>query len=314
MGLERIVQKMKTIGRKFLIGAVLASSLSFGACVKEIFVEEPQPQGNPPAKASITQILPLAQEPNRGMHLMIYDASDDEDGFNIERKVYGGTFAPLGNLSQNASKYDDWGVEMSTTYTYRIRAYNEFGNSAWSEKTETSRGPELSSMTAKPSADTYVKEANPNKNYGGEKYFTVAGYDNGHEFALLSFSLPNLPSYTKEFKSAKLRLCEAGGGNTIYPGSIGLSAAPVLDSWNENTVTWGTRPGTWLSTYGYSVHNPNNNSCVHIDVSNVVSDWYSNVRPNLGFNIFSGSNSYCSYYSKEGYEPGSGTLQVEYVW
>jgi hypothetical protein len=278
---------------------------------------EEELSGSPPATPSIMQLVPLAQEPERGMYLTIHDASDNEDGFRIERKVGGGSFNSLTSLSPNTDNYTDWGLEMSTQYTYRIQAYNKDGNSNWSEKTQTASGPEIGYLSTYTVAYTHVEESNSNTNFGNERYITIAGaegYWGSRANALIFFPLPNLPTYTREFESSYLRLCEAGGGNTIYPGLLGIYAAPALNQWNENTVTWNTRPGTWLSTYGYNVHDPNRKTCVWIDVSDVVSDWYSGVRPNRGFMLFTGSNAYVQYYSREGYEPGSALLEVDYTW
>lgn len=277
---------------------------------------EEELSGSPPAAPSIRQLIPMAQEPERGMQLIINDASDDEDGFKIERKIQGRSFTSLTSLSPNTLIYDDWGLEMDVTYTYRIQAHNKFGSSNWNEKTQTAPGPEIGYLSTYTVADTHVEESNSNTNFGNERSIMIAGAEDflGRINALLLFSLPILPSHAKDFESAYLRLCEAGGGNTVYPGLLGIYAAPALNQWNENTVTWNTRPGTWLSTYGYNVHDPNKKTCVWIDVSDVVSDWYSGVRTNRGFMLFTGSNAYVQYYSREGYEPGSALLEVDYTW
>lgn len=282
--------------------------------------EEQKPKGSPPATPAIMQVNPSFQEPNRGMLLTINDASDNEEGFSIERKTYGGTFSPLTNLPANSQSYDDWGVQMSTSYTYRIKAYNQYGSSNWSaEKTEISIGPITSTITPliKVSTDAYVSSANAGKNYGIGSFVRIAGGDgywgSNHNILLL-FSLPKLPNHAKDFQSAYLYLNEAGGGNTIYPGLIEIFAAPILDTWSENTVTWSNRPGTLVSTYGKSSHNPNANPTIKIDVSQVVSDWYKGTRANRGFMLFSGSKAYCDYYSREGYQSGSGQLEIKYTW
>ena len=51
---------------------------------------EEELSGSPPAAPSIMQLVPTIQEPDRGMYILINDASNDEDGFRIERKVGGG--------------------------------------------------------------------------------------------------------------------------------------------------------------------------------------------------------------------------------
>ena len=303
--------------KKSLSLLAILLSLMLG-CKKETVITEPNtPQGRPPSTPDFYQVVALAQEPVRGMNLSIYDASDDEDGFRIERKKQGGSYSQLVTLPANASKYDDWGLEISTQYTYRIQAYNSYGNSDWSEKTQTSAGSVTNELFTYVTSDAWVENTNPNSNYGNTNYLQIAGANGpwgGQANILLMFILPSIPAYAHSVQSATLRLCEAGGGNTSYPGSIYIYAAPILDSWNGSTVTWNNRPGTWLSTNGQASHNPNNTSCVTIDVSNVVSDWYNGVRQNRGFMLFSSSNSYSAYYSKEGYSSGSALLQVYYTW
>ncbi len=293
-----------------------------GACITQegggTGPDDEEPEGSPPAAPSIMQLLPLAEEPRRGLYVAIHDASDDEDGFTLQRREPGGSFSDVVNLPANAETFDDWGLRASTEYSYRIRAYNIYGKSAWSAaKTQTSTGLLIGTFFTYTTADAYVEESRSNTNFGSERYFHVAGeegYWGGRANGLISFSLPDLPSHATMFESAFLRLCEAGGGNTAYPGIVGIYAVAMLNQWNENTVTWNTRPGTWLTTYGYNLHNPNQNPCVIIDASEVVSAWYSNVRANHGFMLFSSSNAYVPYYSKEGYAPGSALLDIGYVW
>ena len=292
-------------------------TLAFFSCEEPLAdTDDPvEPEANPPNAPSIMRSEPIETEPRRGIILWIYDDSDDEDGFILERKSHNQSFHQIADLRANTDEYIDWGLEVSTAYTYRINAFNEIGRSDWSrEDTETTVGPQSNLIWTYTTADAAVKEVNPSNNYGGNNTMTIAGYSGAKENALVLFSLPNLPSYSTGMRSSTLRLCEAGGGNTIYPGRIFLFAAPILSSWDEYSVTWNNRPGTWLSTNGTSWHDPNSDPCAGIDVSNVVSDWYSGIRVNYGFNLFSGTEAYCLYYSREGYQPGSALLYIEYWW
>jgi hypothetical protein len=301
----------------------LIALISFSSCNKETTVisdGEGRTSGSIPDTPEIMQVFALSQEPTRGMHLIISDASNNEDGFRLERKPQGDSFTFRANLPTNADHYDDRGVQRSTTYTYRIRAYNQYGNSSWSEeKTATSDGL----LTGNPllvytTADAYVDSSSANSNFGARSYLNISGssgYWGGREDLLILFSLPSLPSHAVQFKSAYLRLCEAGGGHTTYPGPITLYAGEVLDQWNENTVTWNTNPAAvFYSSTQYGTHNPNSVPCVSIDVSRTVSNWYSSVIPNGGFKLISTSQTYCSYYSREGYSTGSALLEVDYFW
>ncbi len=326
MGLEGTLKG----ARRFLTGALLMGAVSLG-CTKIVGPPENgngkgDPELNPPAAPSITQTIPYSEEPQRGIQLLIRDGSDNEDGFRIERKVQGGTFTSISSPPEKSGSgdnfiYNDLGLEMATRYTYRARAYNQDGNSSWSEKTQTTSGPETEYLLTYTTADTHIKETSPNTNFGDGRSLFISGEEGDWRTrakALLKFSLPNIPSYAIDFEAAYLRLCEAGGGNTIYPGDLSIYVAPIAFNWNENTVTWNNSPPVWLPTsgheYGYGVHNPNNDTCVWIDVSTTVSDWYSGFPLNKGFMLFSNSDAYVSYYSKEGHQPGSALLEVDYTW
>jgi Divergent InlB B-repeat domain len=60
------------------------------------------------------------------------DNSNNESGFQIQRKTgSGGTFAQIATVSSNAHSYVDAGLAASTTFCYRVRAFNAAGNSAF---------------------------------------------------------------------------------------------------------------------------------------------------------------------------------------
>lgn len=61
------------------------------------------------------------------------DNSGTEDGFKIERSLYGSkTFQQIATVNSNVTSYGDTNLASATQYEYRIRAYNEGGNSAYS--------------------------------------------------------------------------------------------------------------------------------------------------------------------------------------
>ena len=60
------------------------------------------------------------------------DNSNNESGFRIDRSTGGGAYTEIAAVGPDAEKYADATVAPATTYTYRIRAYNSFGNSAYS--------------------------------------------------------------------------------------------------------------------------------------------------------------------------------------
>jgi probable HAF family extracellular repeat protein len=50
------------------------------------------------------------------------DNSDEETGFEIERKSSGGAFTPIAQVAANTSQFEDGNLTPNTTFTYRIRA------------------------------------------------------------------------------------------------------------------------------------------------------------------------------------------------
>jgi len=63
------------------------------------------------------------------------DNSYDEDGFRIERMTGGGgTWAEVGTAGPDATAYRDPGLSDNTAYVYRVRAYNNAGESPYSNE------------------------------------------------------------------------------------------------------------------------------------------------------------------------------------
>ncbi|MBA3323690.1 MAG: fibronectin type III domain-containing protein [Pyrinomonadaceae bacterium] len=62
------------------------------------------------------------------------DNSANEDGFRVERCQGVGciNFVQIAELLANATTYGDTALAFNTVYTYRVRAYNSGGNSAYS--------------------------------------------------------------------------------------------------------------------------------------------------------------------------------------
>lgn len=61
------------------------------------------------------------------------DASTMEDGFRIERKEDGGTFAAIDVVPEGTTTYTDMGLHLGT-FTYRVRATGAAGNSPYSNE------------------------------------------------------------------------------------------------------------------------------------------------------------------------------------
>lgn len=61
------------------------------------------------------------------------DASNNEDGFGVERKLgTTGTYAEIGRVGANVATYNDANLAYSVMYCYRVYAFNVAGKSVYS--------------------------------------------------------------------------------------------------------------------------------------------------------------------------------------
>ncbi len=57
------------------------------------------------------------------------DNSDNETGFKLERSINGSGFVQIATLAANVTSYTDVGLAGGASYSYRVRAYNDAGDS-----------------------------------------------------------------------------------------------------------------------------------------------------------------------------------------
>jgi fibronectin type 3 domain-containing protein len=67
------------------------------------------------------------------------DVSNNELGFEISRRVKGGTFEVVATVPRNTRKYADRNLQPSTTYIYKVRAFNAGGGSDSDEAQATTK-------------------------------------------------------------------------------------------------------------------------------------------------------------------------------
>jgi hypothetical protein len=87
--------------------------------------------GNPPSAPSNLSATPIS---STQINLSWRDNANNETGFKIERRIGGGSYSQIATLGANVTSYQDTGLTPNTTYYYRIRAYNSYGDSAYSNE------------------------------------------------------------------------------------------------------------------------------------------------------------------------------------
>ncbi|MHB0857657.1 MAG: fibronectin type III domain-containing protein [Anaerolineae bacterium] len=87
--------------------------------------------GQAPTAPAAPTNLAAALQPGPQVLLTWRDNSNNETGFVIERALAGGTFAPLTTVGANVTSYTDSAVTAGNTYTYRVKAINAGGESAY---------------------------------------------------------------------------------------------------------------------------------------------------------------------------------------
>ena len=79
------------------------------------------------------------------------DNSDNEDGFEIWRQQNGGEWLLIGATNANDAAFVDGVIPIGATLSYKVRAWNQFGESGWTNI--------VSIKTYPPAAPTSLKGA-----------------------------------------------------------------------------------------------------------------------------------------------------------
>ena len=79
------------------------------------------------------------------------DNSDNEDGFEIWRQQNGGEWLLIAATNSDDDTFTDGVIPIGTTLAYRVRAWNQFGESGWTNI--------VSIRTYPPAAPTSLKGA-----------------------------------------------------------------------------------------------------------------------------------------------------------
>lgn len=129
----------------FPVGNTSVPGLIFDNITVRVLVPEP-PTGP-------TGLTATAQS-TASVSLSWQDTSNNETGFQVERRVGTGSFTRIATPGANSTTFSDTGLTPDTTYTYRVRAFNSAGESAWSNEATATTHPLPTTVPTDPSGLT----------------------------------------------------------------------------------------------------------------------------------------------------------------
>ncbi|HTD65246.1 MAG TPA: metallophosphoesterase, partial [Candidatus Limnocylindria bacterium] len=156
------------------------------------------PASNPPAAPTALSALTISSSQ---INLSWTDNSVDEDGFKVERSTNGTDFVQVAIIGANVANGADVGLSPSTTYFYRVRAFNAAGDSPYSNVAQatTGVGPVGATLIASNSVWKYLANGSDQGTAWRAPFFNDAawasgaaelGYGDGGEATVVSFG-PN---------------------------------------------------------------------------------------------------------------------------
>ncbi len=170
--------------------------------------------GPPAAPSDLRAVAPSY----RCVVLTWSDNSVEETGFRIEKKVTTGTrWDILIDLPTNTTTYNDSAVNPSTTYSYRVLAFNNYGQSGYSNEAQ------VTLPNGAPNAPTEMVATAV-----GPRQIDLTWQDNSEDE--LGFTLTRRPM---------------GGGQNTW--------IVLVDSLPSNTITYTDLDVSPLTAYGYRV-------------------------------------------------------------
>ncbi len=117
---------------QFRVRAENTSGVSISSNVANVITPQTAPRAPSTLMATAQQV---------GTLLTWTDASDNEDGFEIERAEGFGGFVALTTTGANVSTFTDTGLLTETDYHYRVRGFNGVGTSTWTNVADVTTFP-----------------------------------------------------------------------------------------------------------------------------------------------------------------------------
>jgi hypothetical protein len=241
--------------------AVDVSSLMINPNSGQAKVKPDAPSGLLASPFSVSQI-----------NLSWTDNSINETGFAIERRRAGGTFSQITTVGAGVQVYNDTGLEDYTQYFYRVRAVNNWGNSAYTTEANATTPlaaprPPLN-VNAWAVSTSLVKLAWDDASHNEQGFKIERSVDNPDNFTeIYDLSIPNSISYTDNSVSngatyyyRVISYNTAGNGVSANSSKV---IATVLTVTNQNDDGAGGQPTMLTAKLGLA----QNGESVNFNVS-----------------------------------------------
>jgi len=265
------------------------------------------------------------------------DQSDNEENFILERAVDGGEFEVRATLPADTETFLDQNLPPLHTYTWRVMARNNYGDSDYSNETSEYVAEESYQITLKQSVDgydgcrdAYLAAQYPTYNYGGDPYNYVEN-DPKINFAIL-FELPE-ELHNKFIVEATLGLyCWTVSSWTedqvldLYRITEEWTEGTADGAYQEGSCSWEMRTGgveadiPWTmpgGTYDPQLIDssliPNAAYYPEFDVTDLMQEWSVGGSDNFGFLLVNDSVVRTGIKASEYSEYGRPYLTITYT-
>jgi hypothetical protein len=164
------------------------------------------------------------------------DNATNETGFKIERAADGVSFVQVAMVGANVASFNDAAVAPATTYSFRVRAYNASGDSAYSNVAVVTTPPATPANTA-PTISNVADRSISEDGTTGAIAFTVSDVETAASSLVVSASSSNAAL----LPVSGLVLGGSGSART-------LTATPVANQNGTATITLTVGDGALTAT------------------------------------------------------------------
>ena len=239
----------------------------------------PSPSPTPaPAAAAAPGTLTAVAASSSQINLSWTDNANNEDGFKVERCTGTGctSFAQIAQPGANVNTFANSGLAASTTYRYRVRAYNATGNSGYSNTSEATTTSGTSSKFSAPSNLVAVARSDQQIDLTWQDNSTTeTGFKLYRSTDNISFS-----------RIATLDANVTSFSNTGRPASTTYYYKVLAFNGTGNTAYSNTTSATTLAPATTKPAAPSSLAAVALSGTQIKLTWTDNASNETGFRVY----------------------------